>query len=75
MRNTSAENNAIAVANDAWAHDVSIWCILYHNGSFDQDFMEDMVRGSGYFASSPDAADLPALYEQVARSIPTALVR
>ncbi|MCA9493018.1 MAG: hypothetical protein KC621_23970 [Myxococcales bacterium] len=72
---TTAENNAIAVANYAWAHDISIWTILYHNGSFDEQFMKDMVRGSGYFASSPDAADLPALYEQVAKSIPTALVK
>ncbi|MCB9686117.1 MAG: hypothetical protein H6735_13840 [Alphaproteobacteria bacterium] len=71
----TAESNAISVANDAWAHDISIWTILYHNGSFNDTFMRNMVRGSGYFASSPDAADLPVLYEQVAKSIPTALVR
>ncbi len=70
----TAKADALAAADLAWENDISIWSMLYHNGTFDDAFMQDMVRGSGYFLSSPDAADLPAMYEQVAKSIPTALV-
>jgi hypothetical protein len=71
---TSATNRAYAQANAAWNEDISIWSILYHNGDFDPAFMDAMVRGSGFSQISPDAADLPAMYEEVAKSLPTALV-
>lgn len=71
---TDATNRAYAQATAAWNEDISIWSILYHNGEFDPSFMDAMVRGSGFSQISPEAADLPAMYEEVAKSLPTALV-
>jgi hypothetical protein len=71
---TSAYNRAVAQANAAWSQDIHIWTILFHNGYFDPSFMDDLVRGIGYSQISPNASDLPAMYEEVAKSLPTALV-
>jgi hypothetical protein len=70
----AATANAYAAANNAWVNDISIWSILFHNGSFDASFMQAMVRGIGFYQASPDASQLPEMYRQVARSLPTAFV-
>lgn len=71
---TDAISRAYAQATAAWNEDIHIWSILYHNGSFDPSFMNNMVRGIGFSQTSPNAADLPAMYQEVAKSLPTALV-
>jgi hypothetical protein len=69
-----AMNRSYAQATAAWNEDISVWTILFHNGWFDPAFMSNMVRGIGFAQISPNAADLPAMYQQVAKSLPTALV-
>jgi hypothetical protein len=61
-------------ADTAWTNDVHVWSIVFHNGSFDADYMNAIVRGIGFSQNSPDAADLPIMYEEVAKSLPTTLV-
>jgi hypothetical protein len=61
-------------ADKAWAADIHIWSVVFHNGSFDATYMEDLVRGIGFSQISPDAADLPVMFENVAKSLPTTLV-
>jgi len=69
-----ASNRAYNQANIAWNNDISIWSILYHNGTFDPSFNQNMVRGIGFSQVSPNASDLPAMFAEVAQSLPTALV-
>lgn len=69
-----AAQRALAQADRAWAADISIWSLLYRNGIFDTQFMQDMVRGVGFYAESPDPADLDEMYEEVARAMPMGLV-
>jgi hypothetical protein len=71
---TDAKNRAYAQATAAWNNDISVWGILFHNGSFDPSFMNNMIRGVGFLQVSPDAADLPEMYEEVAESFPMAYV-
>ena len=42
--------------------------------SFDATYMKNLVRGIGFSQVSPNAADLPMMYEEVAKSLPTTLV-
>lgn len=67
--------SAASAVNSAWADDINVWSIVFHNGKFDAAFMNDLVRGIGFSQVSPSSADLPAMYEQVAASLPTAFVR
>jgi len=69
-----AKGRAQAAATDAFNNDISIWTVLFHNGDFDPQFMRDMTRGIGFFQDSADAAKLPLLFEEVAKSLPTAFV-
>jgi hypothetical protein len=66
--------SAFTQAEEAWANDINIWSIVFHNGSFNAAYMEGIVRGIGFSQVSPDAADLPLMYETVAKSLPTTLV-
>jgi Flp pilus assembly protein TadG len=74
LPNCGTAADAMAAADNAWTNDISVWSILFHNGSFDATFMQEMVRGIGFYQSSPDAAQLPEMYRQVAQSLPTAFV-
>lgn len=65
----SATTRAYARADEAWANDIHIWTVLYHNGSFNPSFMSDLVRGVGYYQGSQNPADLPEMYESVGESI------
>lgn len=67
--------NPIAAADAAWAEDVNIWTIVFHNGTFDASFMASLTRGIGFSQVSPSSADLPEMYRQVAESLPTAFVK
>ncbi len=62
-------------ATTAWdEYDINVWTILYSNGGGDAGVMAGLVRGAGFFQNSPNVGDLPTMYEEVARSIPTVLV-
>ena len=88
------EGDAIDRAQDAadlaLLNGMSIWTVLFHNGSFDPEFMgcdptdangdgvpdnRGLTRGIGFCQSSPNASDLPQMYRQVAESLPTAFVQ
>ncbi len=62
-------------ADDAWNnHDVHIWTVLYHNGKFNVDQMEALIRGYGFLQFSPNPEDLPVMYATIAAALPTAIV-
>lgn len=63
-------------ANFAWARDIYIWTILYGwGGSVNPAYMQSLVRGAPTaFAQSGNLAQLGAMYQTVAKSLPTALV-
>ena len=61
-------------ADKAWASDIHIWSIVFHNGSFDAKYMADLIRGVGFSQVSPKVTDLPIMFENVAKSLPTTLV-
>ncbi|MEQ1565108.1 MAG: pilus assembly protein TadG-related protein [Myxococcota bacterium] len=69
------QDGAYAAATTAWNNDVNIWSILFHNGSFDTTFMQNLVRGSGFFQSSPDSDQIDEMFQEVARSLPTTFVQ
>ncbi len=66
--------NVETEATNAWNNDIHIWTIVFHNGSFDAGYMDALVRGIGFSQVSPDPDDLPIMYEEVAKSLPTTLV-
>jgi Flp pilus assembly protein TadG len=66
--------DAVAAADTAWNNDIHIWTVVFHNGSFDPAFMSSLTRGIGFSQVSPNAADLPEMYRQIARALPTAFV-
>jgi len=70
----SAQAAAQSAADNAFANDISVWTILYHNGGFDPAFMQSMVRGVGFYQDSPDSTQLSEMFRQVAESLPTAFV-
>jgi hypothetical protein len=69
-----AAANADAAATTAWNMDINIWALLLHGSSFDTTFMQSMVRGVGFYQESSQSSDLDAMYQQVARSLPTTFV-
>jgi hypothetical protein len=71
---TCSTYDAVTQANLAWANDIHIWSVVFHNGAFDPAYMESLVRGVGFSQVSPDPADLPVMFEEVAKSLPTTLV-
>jgi len=71
---TCVTHNANTQADNAWANDIHVWSIVFHNGAFDPAFMEGLVRGVGFSQVSPDADDLPIMFEEVAKALPTTLV-
>jgi hypothetical protein len=71
---TCTTYSAFAESDTAWATDIHIWSIVFHNGAFNAAYMNGIVRGIGFSQVSPDAADLPKMYEEVAQSLPTTLV-
>jgi Putative Tad-like Flp pilus-assembly len=67
--------DTVAAVDASWSEDINIWSIVFYNDTFDSAYMESLVRGIGFSQISPSSADLPAMYEQVAASLPTAFVR
>lgn len=65
-----------AAANAAWAQDIYVWTILFANGGGDPAYMQSLVRGAplAFAQTSQNVADLPQMYQTVAKSLPTALV-
>jgi len=71
---TCVTHDANTMANTAWSNDIHIWSIVFHNGSFDATYMANLVRGVGFSQVSPKASDLPVMFENVAKALPTTLV-
>jgi hypothetical protein len=63
-------------ANLAWQNDIYVWTILFANGGGSPAYMQSLVRGAplAFAQTSQNVADLPAMYQTVAKSLPTALV-
>src|SRR5688572_2793805 len=70
----SGSITAASEADKAWASDIHIWSIVFHNGSFDAKYMANLIRGLGFSQVSPKATDLPIMFENVAKALPTTLV-
>ncbi len=78
----SACDNAVSIEGDDaadWAaeNNVTIYSVSY-NETYDpvqSAYMESLVRGYGRFYETPDATQLPEILEEIARSIPIALVK
>lgn len=68
--------DGIEAADWAEENNISIFSVSFNETySADQSaYMESLVRGYGAFYETPDPADLPAILEAIARSIPIALV-
>lgn len=76
LPNCGTAQAAEDAADLAWGtYGISIWTItITSNGWFDTAFMDGMVRGIGFSQTSDNAAQLPAMFKQVAKSLPTAFV-
>jgi Flp pilus assembly protein TadG len=63
-------------ANLAWTNDIYVWTILFANGGGSPAYMTSLVRGAplAFSQTSGNVADMPAMYQAVAKSLPTALV-
>jgi hypothetical protein len=66
-------------ASAAWANDIYVWTIYYAHGggtAGTRSYMEGLVRGAptAFAQTSQQVADLPAMYQTVAKSLPTAVV-
>ncbi len=75
--NTAVELEGRDAADFAASENVSIYSVSY-NETYDavqSAYMEELVRGYGKFYETPDASELPAILEEIARSIPIALVQ
>ncbi len=68
--------NGVAAANLAWSRDIYIWTVYYAQQAGGVAYMQSLVRGAptAFAQTTQNAADLPALYQAVAKSLPTALV-
>jgi hypothetical protein len=66
----------VEAANLAWKNDIYVWTILFANGGGDPAYMKSLVRGAplAFSQTSQKVGDMPAMYQAVAKSLPTALV-
>lgn len=62
------------VIGAACVNGIHVWSVVYHNGSFDAGLMDDLDCGFGFSRVTPDAADLAAMYQEIARSLPLVIV-
>lgn len=63
----------LEVADRLWAEqDVHVWSISY---DAKEQFLKDMTTGVGKFYYTEDAADLTAIFAEIASSLPVAAVR
>lgn len=69
-------NGGVNAANAAWANDIYIWTILWARSGGDANYMKSLVRGApvAFAQTSQNVSHLPAMYQEVAKSLPTALV-
>ena len=66
------KSDSVALAEDLYANDeVNTWVV-----SFVQDdvFMHQMAQGDGYFINTKDASALVEIFQQIANSLPMAVV-
>jgi hypothetical protein len=64
-------------ANQAAAENISIFAVSL-NEAYDPDqsaYLASLVRGYGQFYETPDSTELPAILEEIAKSIPISIVR
>jgi hypothetical protein len=64
-------------ADYAADNNISIYSVSF-NETYDADqsaYMESLTRGYGFFRETPDPEELPAILEDIAASIPIALVK
>lgn len=69
---------AVQSVDDAWSAGISVYAVYYAGSSStpqaDADFLATLVRGSGTFEATPDAADLSTMLWNVCSSLPLMLV-
>ncbi|MEN0063149.1 MAG: TadG family pilus assembly protein [Myxococcota bacterium] len=72
-----ANDRAIDAVDEAWnVHGINVWTILLSSGgSVNPSAMANLVRGAGFAQVGNDQTELLNMYLEVARSLPTALVK
>lgn len=74
---TAISLEGIDAADYAAENNISIYSVSYNDtyNATQSAYMESLTRGYGFFRETPDAEDLPAILEDIAASIPIALVK
>ncbi|MEQ1565109.1 MAG: TadG family pilus assembly protein [Myxococcota bacterium] len=70
----NGQAGAVSAADLAWANDINIWTILLTNGGASPANMMALTRGVGFYQGSGDPTEIKAMFEEVARSLPTTFV-
>jgi Flp pilus assembly protein TadG len=67
----------ISIANMLADEGITIFSVSYNStyNATQSAYMESLVRGYGDFYETPDASELPAILEEIAQSIPVAVVK
>lgn len=75
--NTQKNNDARDAANNAAADDISIYVMSFNqdNIALHRSKLRQLAKGSGFFADTDDATDLPDMMASIALDIPIALVQ
>ncbi len=70
---TSAiKRDVVKMTEDMWTDlEVHTWVVSFVK---DDAFMEDMVQGYGYYANTSDSSELVDIFEDIAQSLPIAIV-
>ena len=65
-----------AAAERAWDNNIHIFTVSYNetHNPIQTAYLEDLTRGIGVFYETPDASELPQILEDIARTIPVAIV-
>lgn len=77
LSNQDLINQALALADQADAEDISVYTVFYDETNDDAGaaFFEDLVRGQGKALRTPDSAELPALFSKLCATLPLRLVQ
>ena len=65
----------VAAADLAWDSSIHVWSVTYENGGGDFSYNASLVRGMGKAYATPTPEELPAILEEIAKSIPVVLAR
>lgn len=74
---TSISLEGLDAADYAADNNISIYSVSYNEtySAVQSSYMESLTRGYGFFRETPDPEELPAILEDIAASIPIALVK